>query len=86
MASGAEQVDDPVSVGFARDMNTHHAQAVAMSEIVHRRSDDPEINYLTFDIHDHPAGPDRNHVGLARPVEPKPVGERTGHGVDGRVP
>lgn len=50
MASGGERVDDPVSIGFARDMNTHHAQAVAMSEIVHRRSTDKDINYLAFDI------------------------------------
>ena len=50
MAAGAEPLADAVSVGFARDMNTHHAQAVAMSEIVHRRSTDPAINYLAFDI------------------------------------
>ena len=31
-------------------MTTHHAQAVRMSEIAHRRSPDPRINYLAFDI------------------------------------
>lgn len=41
---------DPVSIGFARDMQTHHAQAVAMSAPMHRRSDDPELNFLAFDI------------------------------------
>ena len=41
---------DPVSIGFARDMQTHHAQAVAMSAPLHQRSDDPAVNYLAFDI------------------------------------
>ena len=51
MASpGVERVTDPVSIGFVRDMGLHHAQAVRMSEIVHRRSSDPKINYLAFDI------------------------------------
>ena len=48
--AGAERVTDPVSLGFVRDMSTHHAQAVRMSEIAHRRSSDPELNYLAFDI------------------------------------
>jgi len=43
-------VDDPVSVGFLQDMTTHHAQAVRMSEIVHRRAADPDVRYLAFDI------------------------------------
>lgn len=43
-------VTDPVSVGFLQDMKIHHSQAVRMSEIVHRRSSDPAINYLAFDI------------------------------------
>ena len=49
-ASGAPRVTDPVSVGFLRDMSVHHAQAVRMSEIAHRRSSDPALNYLAFDI------------------------------------
>jgi uncharacterized protein (DUF305 family) len=43
-------VTDEVSVGFLQDMKVHHAQAVRMSEIVHRRSSDPGLNYLAFDI------------------------------------
>ena len=35
---GPERVTDPVSLGFVRDMSTHHAQAVRMSEIAHRRT------------------------------------------------
>ena len=50
MADGPERVTDLVSLGFLRDMSTHHAQAVRMSEIAHRRSDDAELNYLAFDI------------------------------------
>ena len=49
-AGGAERVTDPVSLGFVRDMGVHHAQAVRMSEIAHRRSADPKVNYLAFDI------------------------------------
>ena len=49
-AEGAERVTDPVSLGFVRDMGVHHAQAVRMSEIAHRRSADPKVNYLAFDI------------------------------------
>jgi len=48
--AGPERVTDLVSLGFVRDMSTHHAQAVRMSEIAHRRSADPELNYLAFDI------------------------------------
>ncbi len=49
-AAGTADVQDAVSLGFLRDMGTHHAQAVRMSEIVHRRSSDPALNYLAFDI------------------------------------
>lgn len=37
-------------VGFARDMSIHHAQAVEMSNIVYRRTEDPEIARLALDI------------------------------------
>jgi uncharacterized protein (DUF305 family) len=50
MNSGPVEVSDAVSIGFLQDMKVHHAQAVEMSEIVHRRSSDPELNYLAFDI------------------------------------
>lgn len=49
-APGLPDVDDAVSIGFLQDMKVHHAQAVAMSEVVHRRSSDPELSYLAFDI------------------------------------
>lgn len=50
MTSDISRVSDEVSIGFLRDMKAHHAQAVEMSEIVHRRSADPTLNYLSFDI------------------------------------
>ncbi len=49
-AAGPERMTDPVSLGFVRDMSVHHAQAVRMSEIAHRRSDDRALSYLAFDI------------------------------------
>lgn len=42
--------DDSPAAGFARDMQTHHAQAVEMSMIIRDRTDDPEIRRLAYDI------------------------------------
>lgn len=42
--------EDSASVGFARDMSRHHAQAVAMAETLRDRTDDPELRSLTQDI------------------------------------
>jgi uncharacterized protein (DUF305 family) len=50
MGVPASAPTNAVDLGFARDMTTHHAQAVEMSEIVHRRSTDPAVNYLAFDV------------------------------------
>lgn len=36
--------------GFARDMQTHHLQAVQMSTLVRDRTEDPEIRQLAYDI------------------------------------
>ncbi|MFD0903574.1 DUF305 domain-containing protein [Actinomadura sediminis] len=36
--------------GFARDMSTHHAQAVQMSFIVRDRTDDARVRLLAYDI------------------------------------
>lgn len=36
--------------GFARDMQTHHLQAVQLSALVRERSDDAAIRLLAFDI------------------------------------
>jgi uncharacterized protein (DUF305 family) len=42
--------DASAEAGFARDMSTHHAQAVEMSMIVYGRSADPEVTALALDI------------------------------------
>jgi uncharacterized protein (DUF305 family) len=46
--------DDPsdgsIEAGFARDMAEHHAQAVLMAGIVYRRTEDPAIQLLAYDI------------------------------------
>lgn len=36
--------------GFARDMQTHHLQAVEMSSLVRDRTEDPDIRRLAYDI------------------------------------
>ena len=36
--------------GFARDMQTHHNQAVEMSLLVRDRTDDPDVRLLAYDI------------------------------------
>lgn len=45
-APSAEGVD----AGFARDMQTHHRQAVEMSFIIRDKTDDPALQTLTYDI------------------------------------
>ncbi len=42
--------DDSAEAGFARDMATHHAQAVDMSLIVRDKSSDRELRTLAADI------------------------------------
>lgn len=39
-----------LDVGFARDMMTHHAQAVDMATLLRDRTDDPEMRQLALDI------------------------------------
>lgn len=39
-----------VDAGFARDMSTHHQQAVTMAGYTRDNTDDPAIKVLTFDI------------------------------------
>lgn len=39
-----------VDVGFARDMSTHHQQAVQMAQVVRDRSTDPDLRLIAYDI------------------------------------
>ncbi|HEX2316322.1 MAG TPA: DUF305 domain-containing protein, partial [Thermomonospora sp.] len=41
---------DGPEAGFARDMSTHHAQAVRMSFVVRDATDDEEVRLLAYDI------------------------------------
>lgn len=43
-------VEGSADVGFARDMSDHHAQAVAMAEIIRTKTTDPDIRILATDI------------------------------------
>lgn len=51
-AGGGEETPttDSVAAGFARDMQTHHDQAVEMSWIVRDRTDDRLVRSLAYDI------------------------------------
>lgn len=53
-ASGSSSLtapaDDSPEAGFARDMATHHQQAVDLSFIVRDRTDDAPVRTLAFDI------------------------------------
>lgn len=42
--------DTSPEAGFARDMSTHHAQAVAMAEAIRDRTADPDLKLLATDI------------------------------------
>ena len=41
---------DSVDAGFARDMSTHHLQAVEMANLALARTEDPGVRQLAFDI------------------------------------
>jgi uncharacterized protein (DUF305 family) len=42
--------DGSVDAGFARDMSTHHAQAVEMAILAHEKGNDPEVRQVGADI------------------------------------
>jgi uncharacterized protein (DUF305 family) len=42
--------ENSAEVGFARDMATHHAQAVEMATLLRDQSEDPEMRQLAIDI------------------------------------
>ncbi|NHA67672.1 DUF305 domain-containing protein [Phycicoccus sp. CMS6Z-2] len=47
---GPGVLDTGADAGFARDMQTHHRQAVEMAFLVRDRTDDEEVRRLAFDI------------------------------------
>lgn len=52
--------NDSVDAGFARDMSTHHGQAVTMAGLVRDRSDDPDIQLFGYDVE----STQNNQVGM----------------------
>jgi len=46
----AAPAEASAAAGFARDMQTHHAQAVQMSMLVRDRTTDPDVRTLAYDI------------------------------------
>jgi uncharacterized protein (DUF305 family) len=88
--SGVERVDDRVTAGFIDDMTAHHAQAVEMSQIVHARTDDPQLRYLAFDTLSTQQGQIGIMTGWSDVWQLSPVSGDTmawmGHEVDGLMP
>ena len=49
-ASVATPSTDSAEAGFSRDMQVHHAQAIAMAMEIYRKTDDEELRVLSYDI------------------------------------
>ena len=49
-ASAATPSTDSAEAGFSRDMQVHHAQAIAMAMEIYRKTDDEELRVLSYDI------------------------------------
>ena len=50
MPWAAAPADGSVEVGFSRDMQVHHAQAVAISALAFDRSRNPEVRAIALDV------------------------------------
>ncbi|GAA1376120.1 DUF305 domain-containing protein [Catellatospora chokoriensis] len=50
LASAGTPADDSAAAGFARDMSTHHAQAVAMGMLAAKRGNAHEVRIIGEDI------------------------------------
>jgi len=59
-ATTASPADDSAEAGFARDMSTHHAQAVEMGMIAAAKATDPDVRTLGYDI----ALTQENQIGI----------------------
>lgn len=49
-SQGAAPGTSSPEAGFSRDMQIHHAQAVEMAMEIYRKTDDPELRILAYDI------------------------------------
>jgi uncharacterized protein (DUF305 family) len=52
--------DASAEAGFARDMSTHHAQAVQMAMVAYQRATTPEVRQIAYDI----ATTQENQIGI----------------------
>jgi uncharacterized protein (DUF305 family) len=50
IGSDRPPAESSVDAGFARDMSTHHAQAVEMAQVVRDRGSDPALRLIAYDI------------------------------------
>ena len=89
--AGRPPGDDSAVAGFARDMSTHHAQAVEMAEIVQNKTRSDEIKTLASDI----ALTQQGQIGQMHgwldvwglsPTGPEPAMAWMGHPMNGRMP
>lgn len=49
-ATAAAPASDSAEAGFSRDMQAHHAQAIAMAMEIYRKTEDEELRILSYDI------------------------------------
>ncbi|MFG1944808.1 DUF305 domain-containing protein [Nonomuraea sp. NPDC048826] len=81
--------DASAEAGFARDMATHHAQAVDMSFTIRDKSKSPEIRSLAFDIINTQANQRGMFIGwlqqwgLTQSTDLRPMAWMSGHGHGG---
>ncbi|MBB6344262.1 DUF305 domain-containing protein [Nonomuraea muscovyensis] len=86
---GGAPGDASPEAGFARDMATHHAQAVEMSFVIRDKSETREIRSLAFDIINTQANQRGMFLGWLQQWGLSPVGEQrpmawmAGHGHGG---
>ena len=89
--SGRPPGDDSAEAGFARDMSTHHAQAVEMAEIVQNKTQSDEIRTLASDIALTQQGQIGQMMGWLdvwglSPTGPEPAMSWMGHPTEGLMP
>lgn len=49
-SQGSSPTTSSPEAGFARDMQVHHSQAIQMAMEMYRKTDDPELRVLAYDI------------------------------------
>ena len=80
-AGSAAAGPNAADIGFARDMQVHHTQAIEMAMEIYRKTEDDDVRRMSYDIATTPGGSARRDVRLDRPVGPSAVG-RPAHVMD----